>query len=1000
MKRFLVVCLLFAATVANAQNIFFRPRLGADSLNYGTTVPVGALKDSLTALRNRLGYSNDTTAALRVQINKNIDSLLAHLTRLGKVDDTTAAHRAQITKNMDSLITHRARIQWALDSVTAHRNNITYLYDTTAAHRTWINKNIDSLAALKSRIQWALDSVTAHRNNLTYLYDTTAAHRTWINKNIDSLAALKNRIGWSLDSVLAHRNNLTYLYDTTAAHRTWINKNIDSLAALKTRIQWALDSVTAHRNNLTYLYDTTAAHRTRINSMLDTLGTHLTRLARMDDTLGVHRTAINERIAKADTTLDWVQTTAEANLLYLKNGDSTDRATRTYVGQYTSPLLGAKADTVGNMLRSDSSWNLQAADSTTIKNGVAANYAKKAGYFYPEDYGAVGDSLTDDTTPMQNCLNAAAAAANQAYWTGRGPTVKLGPKIYRCNTLTVPVGVTIEGVLTHPSRYSTILNTFGSDGLQLPPVFSTGIVLRNLRLFAIQAAPDTGWGIMMQDTSTFGARGRGHTAHVTLENVSIQGTDDLTTAWYGGIYATYPDHAWFKNVIVGPVRNDCYYFMGDTIGQGTNTIIFENCRAQNSGGYGWYFLGGFGDVKWLGSSAHFVDGAIKMEGITQRSYLYKAYQVSVNDFFSEYSDTCHFYFKNVYGLKMSGISAVSDTIPLPTGFDENTGKSLYLESVTNANISNFTATYPVKAGGVSIQQVASPFVTYQNVVTRSISIDSATTAKTLILQNVYASLDTSYVSQLPTTTIVGILNISDILGGTTGGAINATDTLRFHSQGTEIARIVPVAGRFLIGTTSSTSPIHFNRPVIVAGDATGINLQLSDDVTDGNNAKGGILFGTGYSKIYSDATGIHLGYYHGTGLTKDFTVNTAGNSIVVNKLGVAGATIDSATTTTSFHATTNALISGSATVGGNLTGNVLIDDSTMFYGTDVRKAKYIAGATATDIYIVTPRSADGLVAPLATDLCGVFAKTDSLILMRSASGTSGLVVNFIRHKKP
>jgi hypothetical protein len=71
-------------------------------------------------------------------------------------------------------------------------------------------------------------------------------------------------------------------------------------------------------------------------------------------------------------------------------------------------------------------------------------------------------------------------------------------------------------------------------------------------------------------------------------------------------------------------------------------------------------------------------------------------------------------------------------------------------------------------------------------------------------------------------------------------------------------------------------------------------------------------------------------------------------------------------------------------------------DTTKFTGQAVRTAKYIEGAAANDIYIVTPRSADGLAAPLATDLCGVFAKTDSLILTRQATNTADLVVNILK----
>ena len=52
MKRLtLILAVLLLASSADAQNVFTRKRMKADSLNYGTTLPIGAVRDSVAAVR-------------------------------------------------------------------------------------------------------------------------------------------------------------------------------------------------------------------------------------------------------------------------------------------------------------------------------------------------------------------------------------------------------------------------------------------------------------------------------------------------------------------------------------------------------------------------------------------------------------------------------------------------------------------------------------------------------------------------------------------------------------------------------------------------------------------------------------------------------------------------------------------------------------------------------------------------------------------------------------
>ena len=67
-----------------------------------------------------------------------------------------------------------------------------------------------------------------------------------------------------------------------------------------------------------------------------------------------------------------------------------------------------------------------------------------------------------------------------------------------------------------------------------------------------------------------------------------------------------------------------------------------------------------------------------------------------------------------------------------------------------------------------------------------------------------------------------------------------------------------------------------------------------------------------------------------------------------------------------------------------------------FSGTDTRKAVYISGALLTDYCVVTPSNANGTSLPTAGDILMVYMKTDSLIVTRPVSGTSGLTFHYLR----
>jgi len=81
----------------------------------------------------------------------------------------------------------------------------------------------------------------------------------------------------------------------------------------------------------------------------------------------------------------------------------------------------------------------------------------------------------------------------------------------------------------------------------------------------------------------------------------------------------------------------------------------------------------------------------------------------------------------------------------------------------------------------------------------------------------------------------------------------------------------------------------------------------------------------------------------------------------------------------------------SPTFTGRWTGSASIKGTATFTTTGVRVAVYVPGTAAGDIVVCTPT----LATVVTTTNLTAFAKTDSLIFLRGASGTSGAVLNWI-----
>lgn len=119
---------------------------------------------------------------------------------------------------------------------------------------------------------------------------------------------------------------------------------------------------------------------------------------------------------------------------------------------------------------------------------------------------------------------------------------------------------------------------------------------------------------------------------------------------------------------------------------------------------------------------------------------------------------------------------------------------------------------------------------------------------------------------------------------------------------------------------------------------------------------------------------------------------------LVGQLTSAGALTVTGLTNSGTSTFTGATTLGAVTMSSTVTGNVLFRDTAAFVTSATRRAKYIAGASATDFYVATVRGTNGSTRPVAGDVVSVVAKADSVILERQTGTTSGAIYNIIRIK--
>ena len=145
-------------------------------------------------------------------------------------------------------------------------------------------------------------------------------------------------------------------------------------------------------------------------------------------------------------------------------------------------------------------------------------------------------------------------------------------------------------------------------------------------------------------------------------------------------------------------------------------------------------------------------------------------------------------------------------------------------------------------------------------------------------------------------------------------------------------------------------------------DSTSISLRINSDTTDGAKR---------------------------TWTTSNFLKNADSVSIRNQSNALYLKNADSATIKNGIAATYAP--KASPTFTGRWTGSASIRGTATFTTTAVRVAVYVAGTAANDVVVCTPT----LSTVVTTTNLTAYAKTDSLIFLRGASGTSGAVLNWI-----
>lgn len=296
-----------------------------------------------------------------------------------------------------------------------------------------------------------------------------------------------------------------------------------------------------------------------------------------------------------------------------------------------------------------------------IQNVIATLKSLTGGVFTPEQFGAVGNGVTNDTAAFAAALSAAGGSA----------AVIVGPKKYVVGNLTIPNG----GVLVGMYGYSTYDNSAAPGASPMRPqlIAPAGAI----DILNISTAKFSSIANILLDGNGTGANGISDGAATSWNNFSDLNIVNCNWGMGGSRVSGFVGGR-FLNIEVGSCAwgmvspndaqvNNCDFSANSSGGllvtNGTGASSYTNCRFEWNGGPGVQISGG-NDMTFAGCWADSNNGPAFLFDSGALSISVAGLNTRFNGATGGSGNRSHFVFNTCTDIVITGTSARSGTTPL------------------------------------------------------------------------------------------------------------------------------------------------------------------------------------------------------------------------------------------------------------------------------------------------------------------------------------------------